>query len=136
MDGEHQGEVFVPKSGLVVLRWSNELLGKSSWVTDTDRIVTHLYSSLIYHGLQYVPRSLWIEYVSMTDMANMIIYGYIVFARLDICVQWCAHICCVVVRMCAHWNMYLLVQTTSGDKQVRRERKGGRERGRERERKI
>lgn len=24
VDGEHQGEVFVPKSGLVVLRWSNE----------------------------------------------------------------------------------------------------------------
>lgn len=63
----------------------------------------------------------------------MIIYGYIVFARLDICVQWCAHICCVVVRMCAHWNMYLLVQITSGDKQVRRERKGGRERERDRE---
>ena len=78
-DGEHQAEVFVPKSVLVVLRWSNELLGKSSWVTDTDRMVTHLYSSLIYHGLQYVHRCLWIEYVSMTDMANMAIciYDYI-----------------------------------------------------------
>ena len=26
VDGEHQGEVVAPKSGLVVLRWSNEFL--------------------------------------------------------------------------------------------------------------